>query len=189
MPGSPPPNQGTESTRAYQSAPKKAAKNITSEKINQPMPQRKDLSTCVLYRPASLSLITVRNQPNTMTININKPANIPVLVDAAAEDLTIPCIHLERGADVVAYSGGKAICGPQGAGLLLGSKKILMAAWQASSPHHGPSRDNKVGREDMGVLEDLQEALGSVLYRPGPLSGREDQVQAIGLWVLDRLEL
>jgi len=86
-------------------------------------------------------------------VEIAKPAGIPVLVDAAAEDLTIPCIHLERGADVVAYSGGKAICGPQGAGLLLGNKKILMAAWQASSPHHGPSRDNKIGREEiMGML-------------------------------------
>ncbi len=84
---------------------------------------------------------------------IAKPAGIPILVDAAAENLTIPCIHLERGADVVAYSGGKALCGPQGAGLLLGNKKILMAAWQASSPHHGPNRDNKIGREEiMGLL-------------------------------------
>ena len=45
-----------------------------------------------------------------------------------------------------------------------------------------------VGREDIGVLEDQQKALASVLYRPGPLSGREDQVQAIGLWVLSKLQ-
>lgn len=84
---------------------------------------------------------------------IAKPAGIPILVDAAAENLSIPCIHLERGADVVAYSGGKALCGPQGAGLLLGNKRILMAAWQASAPHHGPNRDNKIGREEvMGML-------------------------------------
>lgn len=86
-------------------------------------------------------------------VEIAKPAGIPVLVDAAAENLSIPCVHLERGADVVAYSGGKAICGPQGAGLVLGRKDILMAAWQASSPHHGPNRDNKIGREEiMGML-------------------------------------
>ena len=86
-------------------------------------------------------------------VEIAKPAGAPVLVDAAAEDLTIPCIHLEAGADVAAYSGGKAICGPQGAGLLLGNKSILMSAWQASSPHHGPNRDNKIGREEiMGML-------------------------------------
>ena len=86
-------------------------------------------------------------------VGIAKPAGIPILVDAAAEDLTIPNIHLAAGADVVAYSGGKAICGPQGAGLLLGNKEILMAAWQASSPHHGPNRDNKIGREEiLGML-------------------------------------
>ena len=44
---------------------------------------------------------------------IAKPKNIPVLVDAAAEVLTIPNVHLQQGATVVAYSGGKAICGPQ----------------------------------------------------------------------------
>jgi hypothetical protein len=79
---------------------------------------------------------------------IAKPRDIPILVDAAAEVLTIPNVHLERGATVVAYSGGKAICGPQCAGLLLGRKDLLMSAWQASSPHHGPGRDNKVGREE-----------------------------------------
>jgi D-glucosaminate-6-phosphate ammonia-lyase len=77
-----------------------------------------------------------------------QPKNIPVLVDAAAEILTIPNVHLQRGATVVAYSGGKAICGPQCAGLMLGRKDLLMSAWQASAPHHGPGRDNKVGREE-----------------------------------------
>lgn len=48
-------------------------------------------------------------------------------------------------------------------------------------------RWEQVGREDVGVLEGQQRALGSVLYQPGPLSGREDQVQAIGLWVLSHL--
>jgi len=86
-------------------------------------------------------------------VTLAKPRNIPVLVDAAAENLTIPNVHLQRGATVVAYSGGKAIRGPQCSGLLLGRKDILMSAWQASSPHHGPGRDNKVGREEMlGLL-------------------------------------
>jgi L-seryl-tRNA(Ser) seleniumtransferase len=82
-----------------------------------------------------------------------KPKDIPILVDAAAEILTIPNVHLQKGATIVAYSGGKAIRGPQCAGLLLGRKDILMSAWQASAPHHGPGRDNKVGREEtIGML-------------------------------------
>jgi len=80
---------------------------------------------------------------------LTRAKNIPFLVDAAAEDLTVPCVHLEKGADVVAYSGGKALCGPQCSGIVLGRKDILQSAWQASSPHHGPGRDNKVGREEM----------------------------------------
>lgn len=44
-----------------------------------------------------------------------------------------------------------------------------------------------VGREDVGILEKQQIALGSVLYKPGPLSWRDDQVQALSLWVMDRL--
>lgn len=87
---------------------------------------------------------------------ISKIANakkIPVMVDAAAEDLTIPNVHLQRGATVVVYSGGKVLCGPQCAGLVLGKKDLLMSAWQASAPHHGPGRDNKVGREEaMGMV-------------------------------------
>ena len=84
---------------------------------------------------------------------IAQPKNIPILVDAAAEVLTIPNVHLQKGATIVAYSGGKAICGPQCAGLLLGRKDLLMSAWQASAPHHGPGRDNKVGREEtLGML-------------------------------------
>lgn len=80
---------------------------------------------------------------------IAKPKNIPILMDAAAEGLSIPPYHLKRGADIVAYSGGKTIRGPQSAGLMLGNKKILLAAWQASAPHHGPGRGNKLDRDEI----------------------------------------
>jgi seryl-tRNA(Sec) selenium transferase len=99
-------------------------------------------------------------QPLSLEViaSIAKPKNVPVLIDVAAQNLTIPPVHLKRGATIVAYSGGKAICGPQCAGLMLGDKDILMSAWQASSPHHGPGRDNKVGREEMmGMLAAVED--------------------------------
>lgn len=82
-----------------------------------------------------------------------KRHNVPVIVDAAAEILTMPNIHLQRGATAVAYSGGKCIRGPQAAGLLLGDKNLLQATWANSAPHHAIGRSLKVGKEEiMGML-------------------------------------
>jgi len=81
-----------------------------------------------------------------------KKLRVPVFVDAAAENLT-PQIHLNRGADLVAYSGGKAIRGPQCAGLLLGRRELVHAAWINSAPHHAFGRSSKVGKEEIiGML-------------------------------------
>ncbi len=48
-------------------------------------------------------------------------------------------------------------------------------------------RWEQVAREDVEILERQQIALGSVLYRPGPLSTRDDLVQQLSLWVLNQL--
>jgi uncharacterized pyridoxal phosphate-dependent enzyme len=82
-----------------------------------------------------------------------KAKGVPILVDAAAEILTIPNVHLQQGATLVAYSGGKCLRGPQTAGLLLGRKDLVKAAWVHSAPHHGPHRGYKVGKEEaIGML-------------------------------------
>ena len=83
---------------------------------------------------------------------------VPVLVDAAAEVLTLkPNVHLERGATAVAYSGGKCIRGPQAAGFLLGEKSWLQAAWLNSAPHHAFGRALKAGKEEiMGMLAAIE---------------------------------
>jgi Aminotransferase class-V len=78
---------------------------------------------------------------------------VPVLVDAAAEILTVPNVHLQNGATLVAYSGGKCLRGPQTAGILLGRKDLVQAAWVHSAPHHGFARSMKVGKEEaIGML-------------------------------------
>jgi D-glucosaminate-6-phosphate ammonia-lyase len=78
---------------------------------------------------------------------------VPLMVDAAAEVFTMPSVHLARGATVVGYSGGKCIRGPQCAGLALGEKSLLQAAWLNSAPHHAFGRSLKVGKEEiMGML-------------------------------------
>ena len=82
-----------------------------------------------------------------------KPLGIPILVDAASEHLRRPSPWLQRGADMVIYSGGKFLRGPQTSGLLLGKKNLVQAAWRNASPHQAFGRPMKVSKEDViGVL-------------------------------------
>jgi L-seryl-tRNA(Ser) seleniumtransferase len=86
-----------------------------------------------------------------------KPRGIPILVDAASEHIENPSPHLARGADMVIYSGGKFLRGPQTSGLLLGKKSLIQAAWRNASPHQAFARGMKVSKEDViGVLAALE---------------------------------
>ncbi len=84
---------------------------------------------------------------------VTKPLGVPILVDAAAEGLEVPNPHIVQGADLVAYSGGKYLRGPQCAGVLIGRKDLILAARVNTGPHHGFGRGFKVGREEiMGMM-------------------------------------
>ena len=86
-----------------------------------------------------------------------KPRGIAVLVDAASEHIEKPSPYLKRGADMVIYSGGKFLRGPQTSGLLLGRKDLIQAAWRNASPHQAFARGMKVSKEDIiGVLAALE---------------------------------
>jgi uncharacterized pyridoxal phosphate-dependent enzyme len=88
---------------------------------------------------------------------IAREARIPILVDAAADYLIVPNPYLALGADMVAYSGGKIIRGPQTAGLLIGRRDLVRAAWANSAPHHGFGRTAKVSKEEIvGMLRAVE---------------------------------
>ena len=141
------------SRNAYDHAVRNIGVTIVTVETVEELTAAINAKTAMIYLVAGNEMAKGKPLSLEVIAGIARPKNIPILVDAAAEILTIPNVHLEQGATVVAYSGGKAICGPQCAGLLLGKKDILMSSWQASSPHHGPGRDNKVGKEEMlGML-------------------------------------
>jgi seryl-tRNA(Sec) selenium transferase len=86
-----------------------------------------------------------------------RPLGIPILIDAASEHIERPEPYLARGADMVIYSGGKFLRGPQTSGLLLGRKDLIQAAWRNASPHQAFARGMKVSKEDViGVLTALE---------------------------------
>ena len=89
--------------------------------------------------------------------SVCKPRGIPIMVDAASEHIERPSPWLTRGADLVIYSGGKFLRGPQTSGLLLGNKELVEAAWRNGSPHQALGRPMKVSKEDIiGVLAALE---------------------------------
>ncbi len=88
---------------------------------------------------------------------IANKAGIPILIDAAADYLIVPNPYIAMGADLVGYSGGKIIRGPQTAGLLVGRKDLVKAAWANSAPHHAFGRALKVSKEEIvGMLRAVE---------------------------------
>jgi uncharacterized pyridoxal phosphate-dependent enzyme len=91
---------------------------------------------------------------------LGKELNIPTFIDAAAD--TPPVSHLwdyaNMGYDLCAFSGGKAIRGPQCAGLLVGRKELVANALLNNSPHEDTlGRCAKVGKEEIfGMIKALE---------------------------------
>lgn len=99
----------------------------------------------------------------TQVIEIAHKHDIPVIVDAAAE--VPPAENLKRfiaeGADMVCFSGGKGIRGPQSTGILAGRKDLIEAAslncLNYYSPHAGVGRPMKVCKEEIvGLITALE---------------------------------
>ena len=76
-----------------------------------------------------------------------KPRGIPIMVDAASEHLERPSPWLVRGADLVIYSGGKFLRGPQTSGLLLGVQASGRGgvAQRLAAPGAGPADEGVEG--------------------------------------------
>jgi uncharacterized pyridoxal phosphate-dependent enzyme len=93
-------------------------------------------------------------------LKLAKEFSIPAFIDAAAD--TPPVSHLwdyaNMGYDLIAFSGGKAMRGPQCAGLLLGRKDLVAYALLNNSPHEDTlGRSQKVGKEEIvGMVKALE---------------------------------
>ncbi len=130
-------------------------------------------TAAILYVAQPHSLPTLSD-----VVTVARRARVPVLVDAAAQ--LPPAENLRRfigeGADLVVFSGGKALRGPQSSGLLCGRRDLIAAAalqWMDTDiyfdqwnpppsfidkskiiglPQHGIGRPCKVGKEEIAGL-------------------------------------
>ena len=85
-------------------------------------------------------------------VRIGKEYKVPTFIDAAADVPPVDNLtrYLRMGFDLVAFSGGKGIRGPQSAGLLLGRGDLIRAARLNTLPHSDSiGRGLKVNKEEM----------------------------------------
>jgi L-seryl-tRNA(Ser) seleniumtransferase len=83
---------------------------------------------------------------------LGKKHNIPTFTDAAADVPPVENLskYIKQGFDLVTFSGGKGIRGPQSAGLLLGRKRLIEAARLNDSPNSDAiGRGMKVNKEEI----------------------------------------
>ncbi len=88
-------------------------------------------------------------------VELARRFKVPTLLDAAADVPPLERLwtYHKMGFDLVAFSGGKALRGPNDTGLLLGRKDLIEAAKLNTNPHCGTiGRMMKVGKEDMIAL-------------------------------------
>ncbi|HYI15415.1 MAG TPA: aminotransferase class V-fold PLP-dependent enzyme, partial [Thermomicrobiales bacterium] len=121
--------------------------------------ERWELEAAINDRTAAIAYI---DSPSTTpgaldfatVVAVAHERGVPVIVDAAS---TLPPLwHLQRwiawGADLVIYSGGKGIRGPQDSGLLAGRRDLIAAAAMNGAPNAAVGRGMKVSKEAMAGL-------------------------------------
>lgn len=93
-------------------------------------------------------------------VRLGKKLGIPTFNDASADVPPVENLskYVKMGFDLVTFSGGKGLCGPQSAGLLLGRKDLIAAARLNTSPYSDSiARGMKVNKEEMlGMLVALE---------------------------------
>ena len=125
---------------------------------------REQLRSAVNDRTAMMHFSNFANAEGQIKVEewvkLAKQYNLPCMNDAAAD--TPPVSHLwdysNMGYDLVTFSGGKAMRGPQCAGLLIGRNDLVAYALLNNSPHEDTlGRSQKVGKEEIvGMVKALE---------------------------------
>jgi len=131
-----------------------------------PVETRKELEAAINERTGMMFFLN-KAEPNGEIksddfIKIGKERGVPTMNDAASDATPKENLwkYTKQGFDLVIFSGGKALRGPQSSGLLLGRKDLIDAALPAMSPFGGIGRGMKVGKEELcGLLAAVERYL------------------------------
>jgi uncharacterized pyridoxal phosphate-dependent enzyme len=131
-----------------------------------PVETRAELDAAINDRTAMLHFLNLADPRGQIKrdewIQVGKQRGVPTFLDAAADVPPVSNLngYVKQGFDLVAFSGGKGLLGPQCSGLLLGRQNLIEAAQQAISPHDGIGRGMKVGKEEiMGLVAAVERYL------------------------------
>ncbi len=122
---------------------------------------RKELDEAISDKTAMLWFLNNSNSKGKIQheewIEVGKKHGIPTFNDCAADVPPVENLwkYTKMGYDLVGFSGGKGLRGPQSAGLLLGKRDLIKAARL-----HAPPRGNTVGR---GMKVNKEEILGMLV--------------------------
>ena len=125
---------------------------------------REDLERAVNSKTAMMIFYNNNNKEGKIQdeefVQLGKKHGIPTFNDAAADVPPVENLwkYTKMGFDLVTFSGGKGIRGPQSAGLLLGRKNLIEAARKNAPPNGNTvGRGMKVNKEEMlGMLAALE---------------------------------
>ncbi|MCY4061291.1 MAG: aminotransferase class V-fold PLP-dependent enzyme [Chloroflexi bacterium] len=107
-------------------------------------------TAAVVYVVAQF-LVTQTALPLPEVLRIARAKGVPVIVDAANELPPVENLRKfsEMGADLVVFSGGKDLQGPQPTGFICGRADLIAACALNGAPNHGIGRPMKVGKEEI----------------------------------------
>ena len=123
-----------------------------------------DIPKAISEKTAALAFVLSHNSMGHKVsleryLEISHKHGLPLILDAAAE---IPpeenlSKFVKMGCDMVAYSGGKNLRGPQCTGILMGKKEWIRKAYANAAPSNYLARIAKVGKEEIvGLLAALE---------------------------------
>ncbi len=120
---------------------------------------RQELEKAINERTAMMFFLNVGDPKGQIKrdewIEVARKHNIPTMNDCASDVPPVARLreYVDQGFDLVVFSGGKGLIGPQASGLVLGQPELVAAAQKAISPRAGIGRGMKVGKEEiMGLV-------------------------------------